>query len=170
MQAGAVVKARDVVGDIPSRFSCVGVVAQPDSFHLQAQDDSKYPCCSCCTIGRTVEAMCLVVRAGLAAAVRVHNQPRCWLACAIAICKAVHTNWAGRLVIRVLNFYRQHCAEEEPTSAQICAALLAKTPDYVSSSFGGSRGTIAQIIVGANQHLQPDRSLRRRADRHLQFR
>lgn len=36
---------------------------------------------------------------------------------------------------RAQNFYRTHCGEDDPTSAQICAALLAQCEAYRPNSF-----------------------------------
>ena len=48
-----------------------------------------------------------------------------------------------RYKVRALNFYRQQCGEENPTSAQICAALLTKAPNYVPGAFGVLKHAIA---------------------------
>ena len=40
-----------------------------------------------------------------------------------------------RYQTRAQNFYRTHCGEDAPTSAQICAALLACAPDYRPNAF-----------------------------------
>jgi len=57
-----------------------------------------------------------------------------------------------RYQTRALNFYRQHCGGEEPTSAQICAALLTKAPDYVPSAFGVLKSTIASDQLARGNH------------------
>lgn len=36
---------------------------------------------------------------------------------------------------RASNFYRDHCVERDPTSAQICAALLGRAPHLQPNSF-----------------------------------
>lgn len=61
-----------------------------------------------------------------------------------------------RYQTRALNFYRQHCGEEEPTSAQICAALLAKAPDYVPSAFGVLKSAIASDQLARGNHKAAD--------------
>lgn len=40
-----------------------------------------------------------------------------------------------RYQTRAQNFYQDHCGEDDPSSAQICAALLACAPDYRPNAF-----------------------------------
>ncbi len=57
-----------------------------------------------------------------------------------------------RYQTRAQNFYRNHCGEDEPTSAQICAALLAKAPKYRPNAFSTLKNTLMndQLARGNN--------------------
>ncbi|AHY44723.1 hypothetical protein PSOLE_34190 [Pseudomonas oleovorans subsp. oleovorans] len=47
-----------------------------------------------------------------------------------------------RYQTRAQNFYRSHCGEDDPSSAQICAALLACAPDYRPNAFSTLKNTL----------------------------
>ncbi len=47
-----------------------------------------------------------------------------------------------RYQTRAQNFYRNHCGEDDPTSAQICAALLACAPDYRPNAVSTLKNTL----------------------------
>lgn len=47
-----------------------------------------------------------------------------------------------RYQTRAQNFYRNHCGESDPSSAQICAALLACAPSYRPNAFSTLKNTL----------------------------
>lgn len=62
---------------------------------------------------------------------------------------------------RARNFYRDYCAESDPSSAQICAALLARAPSLVPGSFGVLKSALFhdQIARGHETAAQAIRQL-----------
>jgi len=76
---------------------------------------------------------------------------------------------------RARNFYRTRCGEDDPTSAQICAALLASAHEYQPNSFStlksalkndqltrGNRETVKAIDQVVNPVTAPDSKLARK--------
>jgi len=63
---------------------------------------------------------------------------------------AMHQSTLKKYQTRATNFYRAHCGTETPSSAQICAALLAQAHTYRPNSFSTLKSALAhdQIARG----------------------
>jgi len=62
----------------------------------------------------------------------------------------MHQSTLKKYQTRATNFYRAHCGTETPSSAQICAALLAQAHTYSPNSFSTLKSALAhdQIARG----------------------
>ncbi|MDZ7888727.1 MAG: site-specific integrase [Pseudomonas sp.] len=66
-----------------------------------------------------------------------------------------------RYQTRAQNFYRNHCGEDNPTSAQICAALLACAQDYRPNAFSTLKNALMndQLARGSTEDAAAIRAL-----------